>query len=544
MRREPTKRAAFGAGLLAIVLVVVASYFAYTKRNPFSSPYKVEAIFQNANELKQRSPVRIAGVEVGRVTGVEPLEDGSGLARVTMEIKDSGRPIKKDATFTVRNRIFLEGNYFVDVEPGTPSAPEIANGGTVPAAQTQSPVQFGQVLNALQSDTREELQTFFKEYSESLKGQGARGFNNAVKYWESAYSNNAVVARATLGTEDGDLGRVLRGQGRVFGALSEDEEALKDFITGLNDTMRAFASQEDNLRQAIPALRDVLARGRPALQTLNRALPSIRAFARDALPGARSSSPTLDAQLPFVAQLRRLVQRDELGGLVPQLLATVPTLTKLNQSQARSLAQTRSLAACQNRVLLPFSKTPIPDPDFPDNTNQPFFKQSTRAFVGLAGESRLQDANSPYFRVIAGGGPTTLVSTGEAGDQLFAQPLLPIEGTRPAMPDKRPVFRPGVPCETQEAPDLNAVRGAAPQSEAKVKPVLTAENRARMARARAEFGRVQEHLKRELRGKPSVDPLSYDDRTESRLRKRIGLPPLRKLVPSAEANAGAKGGER
>ena len=89
-----------------------------------------------------------------------------------------------------------------------------------------------------------------------------------------------------------------------------------------------------------------------------------------------------------MTQLRQLVQRDELGGLVPQLLATVPTLTKLNESQARSLAQTRSLAACQNRVLLPFSKEPIPDPDFPANTNQPFYKQTTRAFVGLAGESR------------------------------------------------------------------------------------------------------------------------------------------------------------
>ena len=527
--RGSGKRSAFGIGLMGVVLVVLASYFAYTKRNPFASPYKVDAIFRTANELKSRSPVRIAGVEVGKVTAVSPLDDGSGLARVTMEIKDSGRPLKKDATFTIRNRIFLEGNYFVDVEPGTPSAQELPNGGTIPPQQTQSPVQFGQVLNALQSDTREELQTFFKEYSQSLKGAGARGFNNAIKYWEAAYSNNAVAARATLGTEDGDLGRVLRGQGRVFGALSEDEEALKDFITGLNDTMRAFASQEDNLRQAIPALRDVLLRGRPALQTLNRALPSIRAFARDALPGARSSSPTLDAQLPFVTELRKLVQRDELGGLVPQLLATVPTLTKLNQSQARSLAQTRSLAACQNRVLLPFSKTPIPDPDFPENSGEPFYKQTTRAFVGLSGESRLQDANSPFFRVIAGGGPTTLVSTGEAGEKFFSQPLFPIEGTRPAKPEKRPVFRPGIPCETQETPDLNAVRGEAPQSEAKVNPVLNEKNRARMARARAEFERVQEHLARELKGKPSVDPLSFNDKGEAIARRKLGLPPLKKV---------------
>lgn len=519
---RPRGMSPFAAGLMAVTLIVVATWFAYTKRNPFSSPYRVNAIFETANELKKRSPVRIAGVEVGRVVDVQPLDDGSGLARVKMEIKDSGRPIKSDAEFRIRNRIFLEGNYFVDVEPGTPSAPELKSGGTIPPNQTASPVQFGQVLNALQSDTRQDLQTFFKEYSSALKGKGARGFNLAVKYWEEAYSSNAVVARATLGQEEHDLNRVLRGQGRVFGALAADEEALKDFITGLNETMRAFASQEDNLRQAIPALRDVLLRGRPALRTLNNALPSIRAFAKDALPGARSSAPTLEAQLPFVKQLRQLVQRDELGGLVAELRLATPTLGKLNQSQARSLAQTRALASCQNRVLLPFSKTPIPDPDFPKNSGQPFYKQSQRAFVGLAGESRMQDANSPFFRVIAGGGPTTVVDTGEAGEQYFSQPLFPIEAVRPAVPDKRPVFRPGVPCETQEPPDLNAATTTAGQSP-QPKPVLNAKNRARMARARAEFKRVQEHLNRERRGLPTVDPLAFDDKGERIARKKLGL---------------------
>jgi virulence factor Mce-like protein len=521
-RRGHGRVSPFAAGFLALVAIGSFAYFAYTKRNPFSEPYKVDAIFRTANELKQRSPVRIAGVDVGKVVGVEPLEDGSGMARVRMEIRKEGRPVKKDAELTIRNRIFLEGNYFVDLEPGTPSAPELDSGSTIPPNQTASPVQFGQVLNALQKDTRQDLQTFLKEYSRALEGQGAKGFNNGIKYWERAYSSNAIVAEATLGTQDGDLGRVLRGQGKVFGALSEDEEALKDFVTGLNETMRAFASQEDNLRNAIPALRDVLFRGRPALQSLNRAFPSIRAFAHDALPGAKTSPATLDAQLPFVKQLRRLVQDDELGGLVPELRRTVPALARLNESQVRSLEQTRALAACQNRVLLPFSKTPIPDPDFPENSGEPFYKQSQRTFVGLSGESRLQDANSPFFRVQAGGGPTTLVTTGEAGEKYFAQPLFPLDAVRPAPPTERPVFRPGVPCEMQEPPDLNAPSGAAGEP-AKTRPQNTAANRAREARARAELMRVRDHLIREKKGLPTVDPLSFNDKGERAQAKKLGL---------------------
>ena len=34
-----------------------------------------------------------------------------------MEIEDKGLPIHKDATLKIRPRIFLEGNFFVDLSP-------------------------------------------------------------------------------------------------------------------------------------------------------------------------------------------------------------------------------------------------------------------------------------------------------------------------------------------------------------------------------------------------------------------------------------------
>ena len=48
----------------------------YTKfANPFASPYTIHAVFSNANGLQSGSLVRIAGVNVGKVTGVS-LEPG------------------------------------------------------------------------------------------------------------------------------------------------------------------------------------------------------------------------------------------------------------------------------------------------------------------------------------------------------------------------------------------------------------------------------------------------------------------------------------
>src|SRR3954468_2231789 len=78
----------FRAGLIAIVLIAVFAFFGFTKLNPFANPYELKAAFATANNLKPKSPVRIAGVDVGKVTKVERVKDGSGGADVTMEIKD------------------------------------------------------------------------------------------------------------------------------------------------------------------------------------------------------------------------------------------------------------------------------------------------------------------------------------------------------------------------------------------------------------------------------------------------------------------------
>ena len=74
-----------------------------------------------------------------------------------MEIKKKGLPIHKDATFKIRPRIFLEGNFFIDVSPGSPSAPKLGDGDKVPMGQASAPVQLDQVLGALQAPTRQDL---------------------------------------------------------------------------------------------------------------------------------------------------------------------------------------------------------------------------------------------------------------------------------------------------------------------------------------------------------------------------------------------------
>jgi len=437
----------FKAGVLAITTLVLFAYFGFTKANPFANPYELKAMFRDVQNLKTRSPVRIAGVEVGRVTKVEP-KDGGGAAEVTMELRDDALPLRDDARAQIRSRIFLEGNFFVDIQPGSPSRGELDDGSTIPITQTASTVTLPEILDTLDSDVRGDLQTFLHEYGTvALQGGGAKAFNRAIPSFEPAYRYGALTNDALLGVDpDHDVQRLLRGQQRTFAALASNPGALKELVTDLNTTAGAIARHDSELEAAVPALRDTLREGYPALGELNAALPTLRAFARDALPGVRSSAPALAAATPWMVQARGLVQQSELKGLAADLRHAVPSLVKLNTRLVPFLSQLRALSSCTNHVLVPFMESEIPSIE-EGNSGHLVREQINRSFVGLAGESRVNDANTPVFH-IQGVNPFKL-ATGRI------EPAPPLDANSP------PPHRPDVPCETQQAPNLSAPGGDA-----------------------------------------------------------------------------------
>ncbi|MGH2904000.1 MAG: MlaD family protein, partial [Solirubrobacteraceae bacterium] len=148
-------------GIVFLVILAVGVYFGFTKHVPFKHGYRLNAVFASGLNVKTKSPVRIAGVDVGKVTGLK-REGKTGV--VSMEIENRGLPIHTDATLKLRPRIFLEGNWFVELQPGSPSAKTVSSGHTLPLTQTADPVQLDQVLDALNTDTRANLQKFLIYY--------------------------------------------------------------------------------------------------------------------------------------------------------------------------------------------------------------------------------------------------------------------------------------------------------------------------------------------------------------------------------------------
>ncbi|MEA2148790.1 MAG: phospholipid/cholesterol/gamma-HCH transport system substrate-binding protein [Solirubrobacteraceae bacterium] len=448
-RRGPSP---FAVGAVVLVVALVATYLGFRKDIPFvNSPYTIKMAVRDTDGINARSPVRIAGVEVGRVERIEHTSPGARSATLTLAILDKGRPVYDDASAKIRPRIFLEGNFFVDLSPGTAAAGEMHEGDTIPVARTASPVQFAQVLSALKSDTRNDLRQVFREVGKAQDAGGAQAFNDSLRYQPASYKFAAIVSEALLGKRPGDLGDFVRDGGAVAGAIEQDAGRLRSLVVDFNTTAGALASDQSALSAAAGELPSTLRAASPALDALNAAFPDVRRFARGARPGVRSLGPTVDATLPLVEQLRGLVRPSELRGLSSNLRSATPALAQLARTGTSVLGNVRSLASCTSNVLVPTGNDQIVDKAFP--THGPVYQDLAKFLPGLAGESRSFDGNGQFFKVLGTGGAETL----NLGNGIFGSTLDPVVGNNPPPVRNRPPLRPDVPCETQAPPDLRSI---------------------------------------------------------------------------------------
>jgi phospholipid/cholesterol/gamma-HCH transport system substrate-binding protein len=476
MRRKKRRRDGISklkAGTIGIALILIFCYLAYTKfANPFASKYTVNAVFANANGLQPGSLVRIAGVNVGTVTSVstEPgcksavsTANACNAAEATMTIQSQGLPIHDDATFAIRPRIFLEGNFFIDISPGTPSAPIASSGHTFPIQQGVEPVQFDQVLTGLQANTRLNLQILLQQYGKAVV-QGGQAYNRSIQYWLPAYEYSSIVAHDFLGTQPHDLSRYIASAGPVAGALDAHPQNLKNLITDFNTTAFAFAREDTALRNTVSELPRTLSAAIPAFNAVNTAICSGPAvpncapgpfpqLAKALIPGTKSTGPMVDKSLPFITQLRLLVQPAELRGLVHDLRPTVPALAQLTERTIPFMKnEVRPVSSCVSNVIYPWSQLTLNDGHFNASNGFPLHKvyvEGVDFLPGLAGESRDFDANGPYIRILGNGGSLTYSLT----PGQFGQSLYPLQATQPQLPPggTRPPYQETVPCETQPA---------------------------------------------------------------------------------------------
>lgn len=475
----------FRVGLLAIVLISIGVYFGFTKDIPFTHGYRLHAVFESSNNLRPGSPVRIAGVNVGRVKAVERYGD-THLTEITMEIDEDGLPIREDATLKIRPRIFLEGNFFVDLRPGSPGSPEVESGGTIGPAQTATPVQLDELFTALQADTRADLQTVLQSFGSALSSpataqqdltldpdvqgkSGAAGLNLSYRYAPDALKGTALVNSALLGTQPHDLSRMIAAIANLTTTLRPRERELQDLIVNFNTTAGAFASQSSSLQAAVGLLGPTLTTANAAFESLDASLPATRAFARAFTPAVRETPATLQVAFPWIRQTRALLAPDELGGLLAELQPATADLARLEGESLDFLPQLDLANRCFSNTIIPAGNLGIEDGAHTtrraDGSIVENYKEFWYAMVGLAGEGANFDGNGSYIRAGVGGGAYTvdLGRSRRLRSTVIGNANFVPRGTSPIYPSTAPPYRLDVPCHSQPLPDVNGPQaGPAP----------------------------------------------------------------------------------
>lgn len=365
------------AGAIFVALTSIFLYVIYTRPSvPFFSgggmEVKAEFAF-GANVRPGYTPVRMRGVEVGQVTKIERAPSGRG-AIVTMRITEEDEvKLKQDVRLALRWRTLLGRNLYVDVDPGSPSAPKWA-GGTVPLKQTQDQVELDTALEPLDAKGRTALQTMITEFDkgfadpaavrDAIGGAGAsmkassgglpglRGTTASGPRFGDAETGVGTSMRAAAeglpglrGENGGDLPKLVANASRALGELSRDEVALGGLVTDGAGALGVTAARRADLAATVTTAPGTMRETRATLARLEQTLDEVDPLADELRPGlgklapaARATSRALDVLRPLLADLRPTLRdlQPALTDLRSASTAGVPAFGPLNNTMQQA----------------------------------------------------------------------------------------------------------------------------------------------------------------------------------------------------------------
>jgi phospholipid/cholesterol/gamma-HCH transport system substrate-binding protein len=372
--QAPKKMAVFAAIAfsLSCVGLMIFVWTQFGGSIPFAPQgYRIKALFQETGLLVANADVRVAGVNIGKVTAVAP----EGIdSLVTMNIDSQYAPIPTDTRAILREKTLL-GEAYVEFSSGNGSGPKFRDGGTIPVSQVDKTQQLDQVLASFNTPTQHNLQKLLNGTGEALAGQG-ENLNDAIGNFDpfvtdlgavvgvlnaqqanlrSVIANGSTVLN-TLGDRAGDLRTLVTAGDQVLSAtaasnakLTDTVNALPPFLTQLRATLVRLNVTLNLAKPTLAVLRPVAPLLTPALRevsdvtkpglSLVHAAPSLLRAARLGLPRvadfATALKPTVDQLLPAAQQIVPLISymytdRQSLVAAMSNLAAGLQASTAAN----------------------------------------------------------------------------------------------------------------------------------------------------------------------------------------------------------------------
>jgi phospholipid/cholesterol/gamma-HCH transport system substrate-binding protein len=296
----------------------------------FEPRFTVSAEFTEVGGLVEGATVRLAGVQIGRVSGVRLPSQPGGKVRVDMTIaKQFGDRVRKDSVARIETQGLL-GDKIIEITVGTIGAPPVRAGDVI---ASRDPFDLNRVMGesaqvvksigTLADSLRETAQTLnqsrlVEEATATVRSaravtdrvgrivgevEGGRGWAHALLYEEPVALRrvNELVA-----TTQALLERVQRGEGAAGVLTSEQSTAAARRFVAAMDRLSRVVEQPSAEDGVLPALL-FDPKYRPVLEDVRVVAHNLRDVS-DRLAGGRGTLGGLLKDEPADAGIRQASQ--------------------------------------------------------------------------------------------------------------------------------------------------------------------------------------------------------------------------------------------
>ena len=381
---------------LSCVGLLLFLWLSFGGTMPFNAQgYRFNVAFPNAFDVADQADVRIAGVSVGKVVGKQ-LDSKDNRTLVTIQMQNQYAPIRKDTKAILREKTIL-GETYVELTPGPPRGPPLADGGRLPNGQVVPAVQLDQVFNTFDPKTRQAFRTWQQEAAQAVTGND-QNLNNVLGNLPTFAVDFDQVLQV-LDVEHTAVVNLVRNGGTTFAALNRSPAALRNLITAGDTTFGTLARNNAALSETIHVFPEFLTQQRLTMAALKPFSLNADPVIRDLIPSAQLLKPTLAAVNNLSPYLKTLFTK--LGPLVTVsakgLPATQRTLRGLGPNAL--LTQLGPFLEQFNPILYWLSGHQQLTSDFITEGGGAFFAR-TSVFGG--------DGTGHYLRQFGPSGPETL----------------------------------------------------------------------------------------------------------------------------------------
>jgi len=261
-------------------------YFTIGNIRPGTEYTTYRAAFSDVTGLLPGDDIRVAGVQVGRITSAK-VDQGHALVSFQLE---SDVRITSAATARIRYKNLL-GQRYVSLDLSS-NGTVLKGGDTIPLGQTQPALDLTTLFNGFKplfkALSPEDVNRLASEVIATLQGEG--GTVDALLASTSSLTN-------TLAARDAAIGRVITNLSAVTATVAERDETLGELIKELQRFTTGIAGDRDAIGNSIVSIDRLAAATARLLSESRPSLDKDLAALNKIVDVVEKKSPVLDEAL-------------------------------------------------------------------------------------------------------------------------------------------------------------------------------------------------------------------------------------------------------